>query len=171
MGEKVVLVIAERQFRDEEYLVPKMILSEAGLEVVTASTTTEQAVGKLGAKVRPDLLVSQIKVADYEGLIFVGGGGAEQYFDDGVVHALANGFAQAGKVVAAICIAPVILARAGLLSGKRATVWVDGAPELTKAGALYTGKNVERDGRIITGNGPEAAEAFSQEIARQLQEA
>jgi len=170
MKKKAVLVIAEQDFRDEEYLVPKGILSQAGVEVTTASTTTGEAVGKLGHKVHPDLLVSQIKVEDYDALVFVGGGGAAQYFADETAHNLARGFAQAGKVVAAICIAPVILAQAGLLRGKRATVFPDGVSELTKAGAIYTAQSVERDGRIITGNGPDAAEAFGHEIVRQLQE-
>ena len=76
------MVIAEQQFRDEEYQVPKDILTAAGIEVVTASTTTEEAVGKLGLKVRPDLLVSDIKPDDYGVLVFVGGGGSAQYFDD-----------------------------------------------------------------------------------------
>lgn len=168
MKKKAVFIVAEQEFRDEEYQVPKDVLSQAGIEVVTASTTTEEAVGKLGLKVRPDLLVAEIKPDDYGAIVFVGGGGAAQYFADSAVHALAGSFAEAGKVVAAICIAPVILARAGLLKGKRATVFPDGIPELEKAGAVYTAQSVERDGRIITGNGPEAAEAFGREIAAQF---
>lgn len=168
MKKKAVFIVAEQEFRDEEYQVPKDVLSQAGIEVVTASTTTEEAVGKLGLKVRPDLLVAEIKPDDYGAIVFVGGGGAAQYFADFAVHALARSFAEAGKVVAAICIAPVILARAGLLKGKRATVFPDGIPELEKAGAVYTAQSVERDGRIITGNGPEAAEAFGREIAAQF---
>ncbi|NLM38244.1 MAG: DJ-1/PfpI family protein [Firmicutes bacterium] len=168
MKKKAVFIIAKQQFRDEEYQVPKDILSAAGIEVVTASTTTEEAVGKLGLKVRPDLLVAAVKPDDYEAIVFVGGGGAAQYFADTAVHALARQFAEAGKVVAAICIAPVILARAGLLKGKRATVFPDGIPELEKGGAVYTGQSVERDSRIITGNGPAAAEAFGRELVSQI---
>ncbi|HEY8393057.1 MAG TPA: DJ-1/PfpI family protein [Capillibacterium sp.] len=170
MKKKAVLVIAERTFRDEEYLVPKDLLARAGVEVVTASTTAGEAVGKLGHKVRPDILISQVKAEDYDALVFVGGGGAAQYFADETAHQLARDFVHAGKVVAAICIAPVILARAGVLRGKRATVFPDGVPELKKAGAIYTAQRVERDGRIITGNGPEAAEAFGQEILGQLRQ-
>ena len=169
VSKKAVLIIAEQMFRDEEYLKPKEILEQAGVEVVTASTTTQEVVGKLGLRVRPDLLVSQIKPADYDVFALIGGGGAEQYFDDEAVHTLAWGFAQTGKVVAAICIAPVILARAGLLQGKKATVFPDGAGELASGGAIYTAKSVERDGKIITANGPDAAEGFGQEIICQLQ--
>ena len=168
MKKRAVFIIAEHEFRDEEYQVPKDILLAAGIEVVTASTTTEEAVGKLGLKVRPEHLVAEIKPDDYGAIVFVGGGGAAQYFADSTVHTLARNFAEAGKVVAAICIAPVILARAGLLKGKRATVYPDGIPELEKAGAVYTGQSVERDGQIITGNGPEAAEAFGREIVAQF---
>ncbi|HHT48291.1 MAG TPA: DJ-1/PfpI family protein [Firmicutes bacterium] len=168
MKKRAVLVIAETNFRDEEYLAPKEVLSQAGVEVATASTKLEEAVGKLGHKVRPDLLVSQIKVEDYDALVFVGGGGAAQYFADETAHVLARSFIKADKVVAAICIAPVILARAGLLRGKRATVFPDGEPELIAAGAIYTAQRVVKDGRIITGNGPEAAEAFGREIVNAL---
>lgn len=170
MKKRAVLVIAEKDFRDEEYLHPKRILEEAGVEVATASTTTNQVSGKLGAQVNPDLLVSQIQPEEFDCLVFVGGGGSEQYFDDLAVHALAKDFLEKGKVLAAICIAPVVLARAGLLSGKRATVYIDGAEELKKSGAVYTGKAVETDGRVITGNGPQAARDFGRELVRVLTE-
>ena len=116
---KVALVIAEKVFRDEEYQVPKKILLEKGIEVVTASTTTGWAEGKLGARVKPDLQINELKTEELDALVFVGGGGAAQYFDDPLAHQLARQMEEQGKVVAAICIAPVILARAGLLQGKR----------------------------------------------------
>src|SRR5690554_8212910 len=109
---------------------------------MTASTTTGWAEGKLGARVRPDILLSEVKAVEIDLLVFVSGGGAEQYFDDPVAHGLAKASVAAGKPVAAICIAPLILACAGLLGWKRATVYVDGACELEKVGAVYTGKPV-----------------------------
>lgn len=170
MGKTAVLVIAEKVFRDEEYLVPKDLLTKAGIKTLTASTTRQWAEGKLGARVRPDLLLNEVRPEAIDVLIFVGGGGAEQYFDDPVAHGLAKAMVFAGKPVAAICIAPVILARAGLLKEKRATVYVDGAEELKKAGAVYTGKPVETDGLLITANGPEAAGDFGRELVTRLQE-
>ncbi|MBF8251641.1 MAG: hypothetical protein HW382_1269 [Deltaproteobacteria bacterium] len=64
----VVLVIAEKIFRDEEYQVPKDILSKAGIKVVTASTTTGEATGKLGLKVRPDILIGSIDTDELDAL-------------------------------------------------------------------------------------------------------
>lgn len=169
VAKNVALIIAEKVFRDEEYLVPKKILESAGVNVITASTTTGQAVGKLGVVVKPDRLIAELEPLALDAVIFVGGGGSSQYFNDGTAHHLANHFYQGGKIVGAICIAPVILANAGLLRGKRATVFPDGQPELAAGGALYTGNPVEIDGRLITGNGPEAAELFGRELLKMLE--
>jgi protease I len=67
-----------------------------------------------------------------------------------------------------ICIAPVILANAGLLKDKNATVFPDGIEKLQAGKAIYTGNIVEVDGRLITGCGPEAAEKFGNELVKLL---
>ena len=164
------LIIAEKIFRDEEYQIPKDILGKAGIKVVTASTTTNEAVGKLGLKVKPDILVSQIDVGKLDALIFIGGGGASQYFSDPLAHSLAIEAAKKGKIYGAICIAPTILANAGLLRGKKATVFSsqDGIEALKKGGAVYTGGDVEIDGKLITGCGPEAAKKFGETLVKML---
>lgn len=160
----VVLVIAEKEFRDEEYQIPKDILKNSGFDVVTASTTVNQARGKLGLKVKPDILLSQVSVTDLDALIFIGGGGSSQYFEDPLSHTLAKSTLDHHKIVGAICIAPVILSNAGLLRNKTATVFPDGAQTLKEHGAHYTGNPVEVDGNIITGNGPEAARQFGERL-------
>lgn len=161
---KAALIIAEKNFRDEEYQVPKEVLLENGIDVVTASTTTSECVGKLGMKVNPDVLVTDLDLDELDALIFIGGGGSEQYFEDETAHSLAQTAYDKGKVVGAICIAPVILANAGLLKGRTATVFPDGKDILESQGANYTGGTVEVDGRIITGNGPDAAHEFGKKL-------
>lgn len=168
MGKTVALVIAESMFRDEEYQQPKEILEGAGVKVLTASTTLGKATGKLGLVAQPEVLVKDLKQHELDALIFVGGGGSSQYFNDRTAHDLARHFFNQGKVVGAICIAPVILANAGLLKGKKATVYPDGADQLKAGGAVYTGSAVEVDGKIITGNGPEAAEKYGKELVKLL---
>jgi protease I len=168
MAKTVALVIAETMFRDEEYQVPKTSLEAAGVKVLTVSTKLTEAVGKLGLKVKPDQLLRDLTVAQANALIFIGGGGSSQYFDDQVAHRIAREYAHSGKIVGAICIAPVILAHAGLLSGKKATVFPDGQAELEQNGAFYTGNSVEVDGLMITGNGPEAAAEFGRKLVEML---
>jgi protease I len=169
-GKKVVMIIARDNFRDEELFKTREVLESQGVEVTVASSSLATAVGMLGGKAKPDILYSDIKVEDFDALIFVGGMGATEYWDDQKAHVLAHSTLEQGKVLAAICIAPVTLAKAGLLKGKKATVWHSENGKLSTAGASYTGSAVEQDGKIITGNGPTAAEEFGKTIAKALLE-
>ena len=168
MPKKVLMVIAPAKFRDEELFDTKTALESSGASVNIASKTTDVSVGMLGGKAKPNLALSSAKAADYDAVVFVGGGGAEVYFTDPVALALAKDALAQGKVVSAICIAPSILANAGLLSGKKATVFKgDKYLGILKAkGANYTGRDVEVDGKIITADGPNSAKKFGQAIAK-----
>lgn len=165
---KIVFVVAPQNFRDEEYIEPKKILEDAGFHVVTASTVVGEIYGKIKIKANSDILVKNINPDDYDAIFFIGGPGASIYFNDGFVHNLIKLFLNAGKIVSAICIAPTILANAGILKGKNATVFSDGAEALIKGGANYTAKNVEIDGNILTGDGPQSAKEFAQTLIKLL---
>jgi len=89
----------------------------------------------------------------------------QEYFGNKTALKLAKEAFAKGKVVAAICIAPVILANAGILNGKKATVWPSMADSIKQKGANYTGADVETDGRIVTGNGPNAVYKFGDAVA------
>lgn len=168
MKKKVVMIIAQDGFRDEELLQPKEILEKQGIEVTLASTTLMQAKGMLGAKVKPDILVKDVNVKDFAAVIFIGGAGASLYWDDPLAHKLAQEASNTNKIVAAICIAPVTLAKAGILKAKRATVWSSEAGQLRAYGANYTGRAVEKDGNIITASGPVASSEFGEELVKAL---
>jgi len=163
------MIIAPDKFRDEELLEPKEVLEKAGVEVRVACTGLAGARGTLGAQVKPDVLFTDLRAGDYDAFIFVGGAGASIYWDDPFAHALAAGAVEKNKIVAAICIAPVTLAKAGVLEGKRATVWPSEAEQLTAAGARYSASPVVKDGNIITGAGPAAARKFGEEVLKALQ--
>ena len=75
---------------------------------------------------------------------------------------------QKGKVIGAICIAPSRLANAGLLRDKKATAFPSEKENLESKGAKYTGDPVTKDGKIVTGKGPEAAQKFAEEIEKSL---
>ncbi|MFQ5647901.1 MAG: DJ-1/PfpI family protein [Candidatus Aenigmatarchaeota archaeon] len=166
---RVLMVIAPRNFRDEEYFDTKAVLSKKA-DIVTASTTTDQARGMLGGTVSPDTTLDEAKPEEYDAVVFVGGTGAKVYFGSSRAKAIAKEAFDAGKVVAAICIAPTVLANAGVLEGKNATVWNDPdlISNLEEKGAKFQKQPVVRDGNIVTGEGPHAAKAFGEEIARAL---
>ena len=158
------MLIAKDRFRDEEYLQPKSVFAKGKIEVVTASSSKGTAKGMLGATQNVDITINEIDVRNYDAVIFVGGVGSSEYWDNPVAHKIAQETIKQNKILAAICIAPVTLAKAGLLKGKKATVFSSEKDELKNSGAIYTGKNVEIDGKIITSSGPQVAKEFGEKI-------
>ena len=167
-NKQVLMVIAQNNFRDEELKVPKALLEEQGAKVTIACSDLAISKGMLGMRVMPDKSLDDVSAKDYDAVIFVGGSGASEYFEDAIAHKLAQDALGLNKVLGAICIAPVTLANAGVLKGKKATVFSSEAQEIEAQGANYTGADVEQDGRIITANGPEAARKFGQAMAQAL---
>ena len=165
-----VLIIAKEIFRDEELFDTQKALEEAHVKTVVASSVLGNCKGKLGAVANATMLIEEIAADNFDAVVFVGGEGAMEYYDNPTALDLAKDALAKGKVLAAICIAPRILANAGLLSGKKATCYESEAKALKKSGAEFTGANVEQDGKIITGNGPHAATEFGQTIAEAIQE-
>lgn len=169
LAKKVLLIIAPENFRDEELLHTKEELERAGVATTVASTKKGEVRGMLGARVVPDITLDQVKVDDYDGIVFVGGSGSAVYFKDKKALLIASEAFKKGKIVGAICIAPVILANAGVLKDKKATVFPgDYVQKITDGGAIYQEKPVVVDGRVITANGPGAAREFGRAIAKAL---
>jgi protease I len=164
----VVMVIAPKMFRDEEYAEPKRVLESRGADVVTASVAPGECIGKLGLHAQASISVAQAAQRDWDAVIFVGGAGAAVFFDDAAAHELAKQAAAGLGLLSAICIAPSTLAHAGLLGGVHATAFASQEDDLLSHGALWTGDSVTVDGRIVTGNGPEAATEFGEKIADML---
>lgn len=172
-GKKILMVIARKNFRDEEYFIPREIFQQAGLEVTTASSKVGATLGVLGGEAEATLSIKEIQVADFDAVVFVGGDGAQEYFQSEEAHRLAREFQSNSKIVGAICIAPVILSEAGVLQGKTGTVWQSildkTGPKALQRGGCALGKNhVEQSGNIITADGREASEEFARAITRAL---
>lgn len=161
----VLMVIAPEMFRDEEYEHPREVFERRGATVVVASTQPGPSKGRFGLVAMADIALADAVPEEYDAVVFVGGAGAAVYFDDPVAKDLAASAYRAGKVVGAICIAPTILAHAGLLEGKRVTSFPSQEDELRAAKVLYTGNPVQTDGRIVTANGPESAYGFGEAVA------
>lgn len=169
-GKDVLMVIASKNFRDEEYREPAQMLAHTKAGVDIASSSKETAEGMLGMKVTPDLLLSEVDVSKYAAVIFVGGSGASEYFEDPTAHRIAKDASEQGLLVCAICIAPSTLANAGLLEGKKATCFSSRVEHLESKGANVVEEGVVRDGHIITADGPESAKAFGRAIVEALAE-
>ncbi len=165
---KVLMLVAPQDFRDEELFEPKAILEKAGVEIIIASKEVIEAQGSLGGEIKVDKDLKDIKIDDYQAIIFVGGPGSSIYFNDPEALDLAKQAYKKEKIVAAICIAPSILANSGILQGKKATAFSSESENLKSKGAYFTGENITLDGKIITACGPQAASSFGKEILKSL---
>lgn len=162
---KALLVVAPRDFNDHEYEATRSALEGAGHGVAVASSRRGKARGAQGTEVEVYLELARAKAGDYVAVVFIGGEGAEVLFDDRDALRLAREAEEAGITVAAICIAPAILARAGVLKEKKATCYPSVTGELEAGGAEFVQEEVVVDGKVVTACGPEAAEAFGAAVA------
>lgn len=160
----VLMVIAPERFRDEELFVTADELRQAGHKILIASTKVGVCPGSRGGFATSEVLIKDVEVCNFDALVVVGGGGSKLLFDNPELAAITAEMHAAGKVIAAICLAPVVLAKAGVLKGKKATVAGTEAAALVGAGADYTGPGVMVDGLIVTANGPKASQVFGQKI-------
>lgn len=167
-GKKVLMIVASQDFRDEEYQKPRQILEKEGAEITVASSKKGKIKGMLGLTIAPDILLPEVRVSDYDAVIFVGGYGAQEYFTDPTAHKIAREAQRLGKITSAICIAPSILANAGILKGKKAASWSSEHSNLRVKGANVTGEEVEKDGDLITASGPAVAQEFGELLKESL---
>ena len=168
-GKNVLMIIAAERFQDEEFAQPYNLFTRLGATVKLACSRKGIVKGIFGRQLTPDFLIGACKADDYDAVVFIGGPGATEYFNNSDAHALARDAVSKSKVLGAICIAPVILANAGVLKGKKATVFPSEQPQLVSQGARLIQQNVVVDGKIVTAAGPQAAREFAETLARLIQ--
>lgn len=167
---RVLLIIPQARFKDVELRTLLSFLERKKIPVKTAAPTKKEVYGMDGMRVRPDLAFSEVNVTDFEALIFIGGMGTRELWDNTEAQRMAREAADGGKILAAISMAPVILARAGLLEGREATVYFSEVKQITDRGAKYNGAPIAVSDNIITCKGPEAVEKLILGVIKILSE-
>lgn len=169
---KVAIVIAPDKFRDEEYAQPHASLNLAKADITVVSRAVGKCYGTRGSVVHARMTLDEAANQDWDAVVFVGGAGSATYTDDPVAHALALRTNERGKLVAAICKAPTILAHAGLIRGAQATSFPDDQDDLrahsVKVQSAPVVETQVNGAPVITANGPQAAFAFGQAIVNTL---
>jgi protease I len=178
MAKKIVMIIAPERFRDEELFVPKEYFEAKGVEVDVASTKKGECTGQLGGKAESTLTLGEVDAGSYDAVIFVGGSGTPTIRKEDAALEIARKTLEAGKVLGAICWAPTIIAKGGVLEGKKATVWVGDDAEygkktpevLRQFGAEYSEEGCVSDGRIVTADGPANAKRMAEKIFSMIEQ-
>ena len=149
---KVAVILAEG-FEEVEAIAPVDLLRRAKIDCVTVSLAEERLVpSSRSIPILADKSWNEVDFAEVDGMVLPGGlAGTERLLADARVETLLRQYYEAGKLTAAICAAPTVLAKAGLLAGKRAICYPGLEEKLS--GALVTFEEVVRDGTVITSRG------------------
>ncbi|MBN2571848.1 MAG: DJ-1/PfpI family protein, partial [Ignavibacteriales bacterium] len=137
MKKNILLILPAKNFNEIEYTIIKNTIEKEDFNIFIASDAQSLCIGKNGMKVRPDVSLYNIHESNFCCIIFIGGSGVKNYWSNKDLNGYSNEFNKAGKLVTAICSAPVILARAGLLKDIEAVCYPDDKIELEKEGAIY----------------------------------
>ena len=157
---KSVLIPLAPGFEDLEAVTLVDLLRRAGIEVVTAGLHDGLIEGSRGLRVQPDATLDTVLARDFDMIALPGGmPGAENLKNDPRVLALLQRLGSAGKFTVAICAAPMALAAAGLLDGRRATSYPGFLENLPKTTVLLD--PVVVDGKVATSRGPGTAMDFT----------
>ena len=155
-------------FEETEAIAPIDILKRCGKEVVTVGIGGGEITGAHGITVVADITDSDMILTDKVEMIVLPGGmpGTLNLEKNEAVQSAVSFCAENGKYIGAICAAPSILGKLGLLDGKKATCFPGFEQFLT--GAEFTGEPVNIDGNIITARGAGVAVDFGLALAKVL---
>lgn len=167
INKSVLLILPSSDFNEQEYLIVSRSLQKFNIKVFVASETNSLCVGSNGLKVKNDVQFYNIHEGNFAGIIFIGGKGVKDYWNNPLLHSLVNKFKERKKFIAAICSASVILAKAGVLIEK-ATGYPDDRKEIEKEGIEFSDMPVVITQNIITGKDPSSSADFTKAILHEI---
>lgn len=163
----LVQMILANGFEETEAIAVADVLCRLKVDVIAAGLGTLEPIGAHNFTVKTVVLLEQDLERNYDAVFLPGGmpGATNLLHSEAVLNQVRRVYDNGG-VVGAICAAPIVLAKAGLLAGKRFTMYPGFEQYL--GGLVPTGALAERDGRLVTGKGPGAVFAFAAQLAAAL---
>ena len=147
----VLVVVPPRAYGEQTLRHARSSLHNVHVGTWSVSTNSKDLIpGRLQDEFLVDADIAGASMEPYSGILFVGGEGATELAEDENALRLAREAAAAGKMIGAWGHAVAVLARAGILKGKRVTGAGDVAEAVRRAGGRFTGRQLERDGVLVT---------------------
>ena len=163
-----ILVILAPGFEEIEAVAPTDIWRRMGFKVTVAGLDDMQVTGAHGIVIEADALLDEVKYLDFDAVFLPGGmPGSTNLRDDERVCALVTDMAQTGKVVSAICAAPMVLSKCSVLKERKFTMY-PGMSDFLASGDVPAADSAVRDGNVVTGKGPGAVFDFASCVAEAL---
>lgn len=161
LRKKALIILPEKKFNEREFNAVREALIKNYISFFIASDAIGLCTGDRGSKVKADVKLYNVHPANFDGLCIIGGEGIRDYFENESVISVINRFNNGKKTIAAICAAPVVLAKAGVLDGKKGVCFPADKKEFVKSGVIYSDEPVILDRNIITAKDAEVSTGFA----------
>ncbi|GAB4145209.1 MAG: DJ-1/PfpI family protein [Ignavibacteriales bacterium] len=148
INKSVVIVIAAKDFNEQEYLTAKYLFEKHAIKVFVSSDSNSLCIGENGTKVRADVSFYNVHDNNFAAILIIGGKGIRNYWRNQNLIRIIQKFSKSNKIIAAICAAPICLANAGVLS--KATCFEGDKIQFEKLGVEYIDENIVQTGQILT---------------------
>lgn len=155
----VLVFLPAQNFNEHEFLIISNSLETAGYQKFIVSDSSFLCIGSNGLKVKNDVQLFNAQESNFAGLIIVGGSGTRNYWGNSSLQNLAKKFVLKNKPVGALCSAPIVLAKAGLLS-EAVTCFHDDKKALEREGIEFKNLPVVKANKIITAQDPASSTEF-----------
>ncbi len=173
MTKKVYMVIAQKDFRDEELIEPKKILEDNKYQVIVLSPEGGICKGMLGLEISADKNIRDAEIdSDTIAVTVVGGNNSPSLMNYPELGELLSEAKRKKLIIGAICLAPMVVASFGIIDHMSATVYPtsESIDMLKNHNILYVPENVVVDEWLVTGNGPSSAQAYGEALVETLKE-
>jgi protease I len=166
---KKIVILLEEQYQDLEVWYPYYRLKEENAKVIIAAPKKDKEYkGKYGYPASADSALEEVEPKSCDAVIIPGGFAPDFMRRTPQVAQFVREMHRLGKVVAAICHGPWILASADIIRGKRVTCFYAIADDIKNAGGIYCDEAVVQDGAIITSRKPDDLPVFCKTIITAL---
>ena len=170
---KRIAILATNGFEQSELMDPRESLKTAGYTVDVVSPEAGSIRGwkdkDWGDTVEVDVALADADPKDYDALVLPGGViNPDKLRMDPAALDFIRAFADADKVIAAICHAPWLLVETGIAKDRDVTSWPSVRTDLENAGGRWRDEAVVEDGNLITSRKPEDIPAFSRAVIRRV---
>ncbi|XP_017021006.1 protein dj-1beta [Drosophila kikkawai] len=167
---KSALIILAPGAEEMEFIIAADVLRRAGIKVTVGGLNGSEPVKcSRDVHILPDIELSKVAADKFDVVVLPGGlGGSNAMGDSPVVGDILKAHEDGGKLIAAICAAPTVLAKHGIATGKSLTSYPSMKEQLVDKYSYVEGELVVQDGNLITSRGPGTAYDFALKIAEEL---
>ena len=170
-----VAILSTNGFEQDELLLPKKALEDAGAKTFVVSLEAGQIKGwskaDWGDSVKVDMVLHEAMGFNFDALMLPGGviNPDKLRIDEQAVQFVKT-FVDAGKPIAAICHGPQTLIETGMVKGRTMTSWPSIKTDLKNAGAIWVDREVVADNGLVTSRKPEDIPAFNVKMIEEFAE-